>query len=100
MQARAETAALQAAASAEPKDEEGLAGAVYPSLLSASRATCTLHRWFLRLARQFPNCAFQETSDYFFSTVTALLSGEWILNESSWSWTSPEKSGPRSIVSY
>eukprot|EP00439_Symbiodinium_sp_Y106_P063887 s1066_g9.t4 len=53
VQARAETAALQAAASAEPKDEE--------------------------------------TSDYFFSTVTALLSGEWILNESSWSWTSPEK---------
>ena len=45
----------------------------------------------------FPNCAFQETSDNFFSTVTALLSGDWI-NESSWSWTSAEKSGPRSIT--
>ncbi|CAE7727175.1 Clpb [Symbiodinium sp. CCMP2592] len=53
VQAGPETAALQAAESAEPKDEE--------------------------------------TSDYFFSTVTALLSGEWIVNESSWSWTSPEK---------
>ncbi|CAE7613369.1 CLPB [Symbiodinium necroappetens] len=32
----------------------------------------------------------EETSDNFFSTVTALLSGDWI-NESSWSWTSAEK---------
>ena len=67
-------------------------GFVQASSMLTKRATVVNRsRWCLSWAR----CAFQETSDNFFSTVTALLSGEWI-NESSWSWTSAEKSGPRS----
>ena len=37
----------------------------------------------------------EEASDNFFSTVASLLSGEWISNESSWSWMSEEKSSTR-----